>query len=56
MQKKHKNCISEFIGGTKKTVGLNDISIVALAKTLKLPVLSMEKPVPANAINKLKIP
>jgi len=56
MQTKHKKCISEFIGGTKKTVGLHDISIVALAKTLKLPVLSMEKPVAANAINKLKIP
>lgn len=56
MQASHKACISEYIGGSKRTVCLNDVSIVALAKTLGLPVISMEKPVAANAINKLKIP
>lgn len=56
MQITHKDCISEFIGGTKRTVCLNDVSIVALAKALKLPVISMEKPVPVGAKSKLKIP
>jgi hypothetical protein len=55
MQVTHKGFISEFIGGSKKTVCLNDLSIIALAKTLKVPVLSMEKPVQANA-KKLHIP
>lgn len=43
MQTEHEQFISEFNGGGKGTVGLNDISIVALAKALKLPVVSMEK-------------
>ena len=43
MQADHETFIREFNGGGKGTVGLNDISIVALAKTLKLPVVSMEK-------------
>ncbi len=41
----HKPYIREFCGGSPKTVCLNDISIIALGKTLGLPVLSMEKPV-----------
>lgn len=45
MQLDHKQYIREFCGGSPKTVCVNDISIIALAKTLKLPVLSMEKPV-----------
>ncbi|PZR87629.1 MAG: hypothetical protein DLM68_08400 [Hyphomicrobiales bacterium] len=45
----HKPYIREFCGGSPKTVCLNDISIIALAKTLKLPVLSMEKPVDKNS-------
>jgi len=43
MQDDHKQFIREFNGGSKGTVGLNDITIIALAKTLKLPVVSMEK-------------
>lgn len=43
MQVEHAHFIRENIGGKKGTVGLNDISIIALAKTLALPVLSMEK-------------
>lgn len=43
MQDDHQQFIREFNGGGKGTVGLNDISIVALAKTLKLPLVSMEK-------------
>ena len=34
--------ISEYNGNRKSTVGLNDVSIIALAKTLSLPVVSME--------------
>ena len=55
MQEDHKDFISEFIGGSKKTVGLTDISIIALAKTLKLPVVSMEVEVTAGS-KKLHIP
>lgn len=43
MQDDHQSFIREFNGGGKGTVGINDISIVALAKTMKLPVVSMEK-------------
>jgi len=39
---KHKSHISEYIGGSPKTVCLNDISIISLAATLSLPVVSME--------------
>jgi hypothetical protein len=49
MQIDHKPFIREFCGGSPKTVCLNDISIIALAKTLNLPVLSMEKTVAKNA-------
>jgi len=34
--------ISEYNGNRKNTIGLNDLSIVALAHTLGLPVVSME--------------
>jgi Domain of unknown function (DUF4411) len=43
MEDDHHDFISENIGGTKKTVCLNDISAVALAKTLDLPIVSMEE-------------
>lgn len=36
--------ISEYNGNRKNTIGLNDLSIVALAHTLGLPVMSMEAP------------
>jgi hypothetical protein len=52
----HKEFISEYNGGSKKTVCLNDISIVALAKTLKVLVVSMEAPVTAASTKKLRIP
>lgn len=35
--------ISEYNDNRKQTVGLNDISIIALAKTLNLPLITMEK-------------
>ena len=40
---KYNAYISEYNGGRKNTIGLNDLSIVALAKTLGLPVVSMER-------------
>lgn len=49
MQADHRAYIREFCGGSPRTVCLTDISIIALAKTLGLPVLSMEKPVEKNS-------
>ncbi|WP_202309797.1 DUF4411 family protein [Mesorhizobium sp. L-8-10] len=43
MQVDHKDFISEFTGGSAKTICLNDLTIIALAKTLGLPVVSMER-------------
>jgi hypothetical protein len=55
MEDDHHDFISEYAGGSKKTVCLNDLSIIALAKTLKIPVVSMEEPVTVGA-KKLHIP
>lgn len=43
MQVDHKDFIRENLGGKKGTIGMNDLSIIALAKTMALPVVSMEK-------------
>lgn len=43
MQVDHKNFIRENLGGKKGTIGMNDLSIIALAKAMALPVVSMEK-------------
>ncbi|MEN8859007.1 DUF4411 family protein [Qipengyuania flava] len=56
MQDEHQKYIREFNGGGKGTVGLNDISIVALGKTLKLPVVSMEKRKALQSDRKRAIP
>ena len=42
MQDEHKQWISEYTTGSPKTICLNDVTIIALAKTLGLPVVSME--------------
>lgn len=42
MRLSYTQYISEYNGNRKNTIGINDLSIVALAKTLKLPVVSME--------------
>jgi hypothetical protein len=42
MQQQYAQYISENNNGRRDTVCLNDISIIALAKTLKLPLVSME--------------
>ncbi|WP_441277799.1 DUF4411 family protein [Tardiphaga sp. 172_B4_N1_3] len=43
LKTKYASVISEYNGNRKNTVGLNDLTIVALAKTLGLPVISSEK-------------
>ncbi|WP_315830989.1 DUF4411 family protein [Bradyrhizobium prioriisuperbiae] len=43
MKIKYSSIVSEYNGNRKNTVGLNDLTIIALAKTLKLPVISSEK-------------
>ena len=42
MKVSYKAFISEYNGNRKNTVDTDDVSIVALAKTLGLPVVSME--------------
>lgn len=43
MELRHTAVISEYNGYRKGTIGLNDLTIIALAKTLGLPVVSSEK-------------
>jgi hypothetical protein len=43
MKVRHEAVISEYNGNRKNTIGLNDLTIIALAKTLGLPVVSSEK-------------
>ncbi len=56
MQDTYHDFISEFTGGSSKTICLNDLSIVALAKTLNLPLVNMESFVPELSPNKRRIP
>jgi hypothetical protein len=49
LRKDHKDHISEYNGNRKGTVGLNDVSIIAMALAMKLPVISMETMLPATA-------
>lgn len=49
MQIAHAAVIRENHSGRKTTVGLNDISIIALGRSLGLPVVSSEVPRPANS-------
>jgi Domain of unknown function (DUF4411) len=43
MKVRYEAVISEYNGNRKGTIGLNDLTIIALAKTLGLPVVSSEK-------------
>jgi hypothetical protein len=43
MKVRHAAVISEYNGNRKGTIGLKDLTIIALAKTLGLPVISSEK-------------
>lgn len=53
---KYKDYISEYNGNRKGTISLNDCSIVCLAKTLDLPVMSMEKPNRQPSKKRIRIP
>jgi hypothetical protein len=46
LRKVHRNYISEYNANRKGTVGLNDVSIIAMGLATKLPVISMEKMLP----------
>lgn len=53
----YRDYISEYNAGRKNTVGLTDVSIVALGKVLGLPVMSMEKPSRnETSLTKMRIP
>jgi hypothetical protein len=56
MRVQYKEVISEYNGNRKGTVGLNDISIIALSNTLKLPVVSMERMSFQGSATKMRIP
>lgn len=58
MRVTYEHVISEYNANRKRTVGLNDISIIALAKTLNLPLLQEEKPTRTNQSSdiRMKIP
>lgn len=56
MREAHKGFISEYNGNRKGTIGLNDLSIVALALTIRLPVLSMEADSFQASATKVRIP
>jgi len=56
LQMKYHEYISENNGNRAGTIGLNDLSIVALAKALNLPLVSMEKPILAADSRKRTIP
>jgi hypothetical protein len=52
---KYHRVISEYTTGSAKTICLNDMTIVALAQALVLPVISMEAR-RANSPTKKRIP
>jgi hypothetical protein len=56
LQTKHSEFISEYTGGSPRTICLNDISIIALGKTLGLPVVSMERRITEPQAKKRRIP
>lgn len=43
MKSTHVDYISEYNQDRKGTIGLNDLSIIAMAKTLGIPLVNMEK-------------
>jgi hypothetical protein len=56
MQDDYKQFISEFNSGLKSTIGMTDVSIIALAKTLAVPLVQMESKVNNTASKKRRIP
>jgi hypothetical protein len=55
MLRDHERFVSEYNKRLRDTIGINDVTIVALAKTINLPVISMESERDPGP-NKLKIP
>lgn len=56
LQLTHREFISEFTGGSPKTVCLNDITIIAMSQSLRLPLVSMEARIIDPGAKKRKIP
>ena len=56
MRESQKDFISEYNGQIDGTIGLTDLSIIALAKTLSLPVVSMESRTTLAAKKRRRIP
>lgn len=56
MRLTYKAVISEYNGNRKSTICLNDVSIIALAKTLTLPVVSMESLSTQDSNKRKRIP
>jgi hypothetical protein len=56
MQSAHKDFISEYNDNRKSTICLNDLTIIALAKTLGLPVVSMEALKGGDSFKRRRIP
>jgi hypothetical protein len=54
IQTTYARFISENVGGRRDTICMNDISIVALAKSLGIPVVSMEVSVTASGSSSTK--
>lgn len=52
----HQSVISEYNNNRRGTVGVNDVSIVALGKCLELPVISMESMSFQPSATKIRIP
>ncbi len=55
-QDNYRLYISEHNNNIKGTVGLNDLSIISLAKTLGVPLLNMETFISEDSPNKRRIP
>lgn len=56
MRVRYTSVISEYNNNRKGTVGLNDVAIVALAKTLNLPLINMEAKSFQTSATKIRIP
>lgn len=56
MEQRHHDFISEYNNDRQGTVSVNDISIVALAKSIGAPLVSMEAASGPAAIKRRKIP
>lgn len=56
MNTEYHHFISEYNGGSPKMISLNDMTIIALGKTVGIPVVSMETPIIVADSPKRRIP